>query len=255
MNGVVSVVTAVDVAGSTHLDDAYRSLCLQELPEGWSLQWCVGSYGLGVLNRRYLERDERIRYNLTFASSPAAARNVALAHAAGDVIVVLDPDDLLLPGALHGFIEVFSSQARVMWAAGRTQLLYSDGNTGPYVEPLRPGIIAPGWLYDYRRRHRASTPCPLHPRHIAVRRGVLLSMGGWPAFPDGVDELLLYAVAEVHPGFALDANTHQYRRWVSSPQAPALAVPGEQSLVDLALVQRITAMRASSSVLFERPHS
>lgn len=252
MNGTISVLTAVDGTSTDSLDAAYRSLCVQHIPDGWEWEWLVVSDGPCVLTHRYLERDERIRYLPALAAiGTPACRNLALAHARGSVAVVLDADDLLLPGALTSILEGFAAYPSAAWMAGRTELQYSDGNTGPYVDtPLRRGLVAPGWLFDYRRRARNRLRCPLHPDHLAVRSDALRAVGGWPAYPAGSGLVMLYALAEQFHGGIIDAVTHQYRRWA----AGGVHLPGndpvgafDPALVDRLVDSRVHAHRAAAS--------
>jgi glycosyltransferase involved in cell wall biosynthesis len=94
---LVSVVTAVHEASVGFLRAAYESLAAQALPPGWDWQWLVQEDGASAGARRVLPRDDRISVATGRPFGPGVARTCALARADGELVKVLDADDLLTP--------------------------------------------------------------------------------------------------------------------------------------------------------------
>jgi glycosyltransferase involved in cell wall biosynthesis len=91
----VIVVTAVHASSSRYLPEAWKSLREQELPGGWEWHWVIQEDGTtdGVLP--YVPDDARVTFRQGRRGGPGVARTLALAHAEGEYVKVLDADDLL----------------------------------------------------------------------------------------------------------------------------------------------------------------
>ncbi|MEV5463425.1 glycosyltransferase family A protein, partial [Streptomyces cellulosae] len=100
MSRCVVVVTAVHGPSAPFLPEAYASLCAQRLPEGWDWHWVVQEDGEGADVRPCVPSDARVTFRQGRAGGPGVARTIALAHADGAYVKVLDADDRLAPGVL-----------------------------------------------------------------------------------------------------------------------------------------------------------
>lgn len=203
---LISVVTAVFDGGHHYLKDAYESLCAQELPEGWSWEWCVQEDGYtGVPKQELPEDDPRIRYGTGLAGRAAVARTMALAQAQGIVIRVLDADDLLLPGALARDIDALR---RVAWCVSAGLDLHKDGTTtpGPYDPPA--GVVEPGRFFAEQSENRLSAMA----QNLAIHTGLLWSLGGWMALTGAETIATLLAAEAVTPGEFIAEPSMLYRK-------------------------------------------
>lgn len=95
-----------------YIADCLKSLKAQSFNdfEALVVDDCSTDNGLAVA-RSTAEGDERFRLLSTSANSgQGAARNIALAQAQGQIVVLLDADDLLVPHALQRIAERFEEQ-------------------------------------------------------------------------------------------------------------------------------------------------
>src|SRR5882762_8878861 len=107
---LVTVLTAAHSGRAGFLAEAGRSLSGQVLPTGWRFEWVVQEDGpapeLGGVVREF----PFARYQANGAAlGIGATRNLALTRADGELVNVLDSDDLLLPGALRVATGVFTT--------------------------------------------------------------------------------------------------------------------------------------------------
>lgn len=96
----VIVVTAVHPPTAPFLADAYKSLCEQELPDGWDWHWLIQEDGRSGEVVPHVPDDDRVTFRQGRPGGPGVARTMALAHADGEYIKILDADDQLPAGAL-----------------------------------------------------------------------------------------------------------------------------------------------------------
>jgi hypothetical protein len=197
--GLVSVITAAHGDRAGVLAEAGECLAEQELPAGWELEWMVqedgASPGLsGVVNGfsfgRYAAHGERLGIAMT--------RNVALARAGGELLHVLDSDDLLLPGALRLAIEVFERYPEIHWVAAQADDLMPDGTWIPYPLAFPVGFTQPGALSGFTIEHGEP---PVSCAGLSLRTSTVRALGGWIANPCSEDVAMLAAVAELTPGY------------------------------------------------------
>lgn len=95
MSRRIIIVTAVHAPSAHFLPDAYKSLCDQELPEGWDWHWLIQEDGQTEQVRPHVPDDERITFRQGRHGGPGVARMMALANADGEYVKVLDADDQL----------------------------------------------------------------------------------------------------------------------------------------------------------------
>ena len=83
------------------------------------------------------------------------ARNAALSRATGDLVQVLDHDDLLLSGATALLIRRFEENS-ILWAVGAADDLLGDGTRKPWNSALPFGLIPAGTgLAHHEQRRKA----------------------------------------------------------------------------------------------------
>jgi len=87
------------------LEESYRAICEQEIREGDDWEWIV------LLNNgaKFEPRDRvKIVHDDTGIQDVGYLKRLACQHATGEVLLELDHDDLLLPGALKAVGEAFA---------------------------------------------------------------------------------------------------------------------------------------------------
>src|ERR1039458_5787847 len=114
---LISVITPTHKPEAPYLEEAYEGLCAQDVNWEWVLQfdgerWDMPSYLLG---------DDRVRLECNGKHlGVAMTRNRACVRARGELVQVLDSDDVLLPGATRVLMEAVL-RTGVAYAAGRVQ--------------------------------------------------------------------------------------------------------------------------------------
>jgi glycosyltransferase involved in cell wall biosynthesis len=198
---LVSVLTAVHGDRADVLAAAGASVRAQELPAGWRLEWVVQEDGPdpglagAATGSEYAANGEQL--------GVAVTRNLALARVRGELVRVLDSDDLLLPGALAEAIEAFTAHPRIHWVSGRPALAH-----GSYFQLLPEGVHRPGVIGAYVREHRRA---PIHCAGLTARTATVRALGGWCANPRAEDIELVAALSELTPGYVSAAPSWLYR--------------------------------------------
>ncbi|MET8681150.1 glycosyltransferase [Streptomyces sp. NPDC004647] len=207
----IIIVTAVHAPSVPFLPDAYKSLCEQELPEGWDWHWVVQEDGTGDEVAPHVPDDPRVTFRQGRRGGPGVARTIALAHADGEYVKVLDADDQLTPGVLARDLAVLEGDRSIGWATSRVLDLLPDGSTAgfdkdPAEGPIERGAVLEHWqAHDFRAQ--------VHPATLFVRRDLLLALGGWMALPASEDTGLLLALNSVSRGWFTREYGLLYRKW------------------------------------------
>jgi glycosyltransferase involved in cell wall biosynthesis len=170
----------------------------------WELFVCDdGSVdGSRELALRYSERDPRRIRTLAHPDGRnlgvGATRNLGLRHASGDLIAMLDADDVWLPKKLEEQVALIESwSAGVLVGASR----YWYGWTGNEVDAKRDWTPATGFSSPSLLRapdfltamlgHKAAVPCM---NSLIVRHEVMREVGGYEdEFPRLYEDQVLYA--------------------------------------------------------------
>jgi hypothetical protein len=207
---VISVITSVLGTKADYIGEAYDSLVAQELPAGWQWEWLVQQDGPeGVVPLP--PDDARISLRVSNRwGRQAMARNLALSRAQGDLIKVLDADDMLTPGALVRDIAVLIAEPNITWTLARSLNYLPDGTTTRFPANPDPGPIKPDVIFPYWEQHQEP---PVHPASLCVRRQALLALGGWMAVPGAEDTGLLLALDVTSTGYFIDEPGLLHRRW------------------------------------------
>lgn len=211
---LISVITPCYRTRGDFLAAAYESLLAQQLPTGWGWEWLVQADGedepLPLPDAALA--DPRVKPGSGPSGGPAVARNLALARSAGELIAVLDADDILTPGALARSIDALIDRPACGWAVSRALDLLPDGSLiRAEIEPtsLTP-FIPRGWIFDYWIDN--GYDLPVHPATLCIRREWLMAMGGWMAMPHAEDAGLLLAVQAAVPGLYIRQVGLHYRK-------------------------------------------
>lgn len=248
MTRIVSVVTPVHAPAAGHIRDTYNSLAAQVMPRGWDWQWCVQEDGqTGVVD--YLtDLDPRISVGHGRKGGEAITRNMALSRADGELVKVLDADDLLTPGTLDREIKVLAARPHVMWTTCGVLDLMPDGTTvgfgnDPLTGTLDQGAVLGHWLtHGYRAQ--------VHPATMCIRYGALMALGGWMALPAGADTGLMMALNATSTGWFIRDVGMLYRKWPAQMTADAAHTdPVEWPARNLIIKRRAQALLASGMSL------
>lgn len=203
---MISVLTAVAPDRTDLLDAAHASLRGQDADWEWVVQidGRAGSLPVGG--------DERV--SVAANGRPlgtSTSRNRALLRARGDLVITLDADDELLPGALPLLRDAMAGQPGAGYALGETLDLFPDGRRlGRFTQrPYLPGRLEPGRLEAV---WRAGKNLFVQPAATLYRRHLVLAAGGWPALTGMEDQDLLLTVALFAPGVYVADPVYLYRQ-------------------------------------------
>ncbi len=211
VNRRVIVVTAVHAPSAPYLPEAYASLRGQDLPDGWEWHWVIQEDGTTDAVGPHVPDDPRVTFRQGRPGGPGVARTIALAHAEGEYVKVLDADDRLTPGALHRDLAALEADPALGWATSRALDLLPDGSTAGFPGDPLDGPIERGDVLDHWKAH--DFRAQVHPATLCVRRDLLLALGGWMALPASEDTGLLLALNSVSRGWFSREVGLLYRKW------------------------------------------
>ncbi|MEU0528050.1 glycosyltransferase family 2 protein [Streptomyces niveus] len=212
MRRLITVITAVHGPSAHLLPEAYKSLRAQELPEGWEWQWLVQEDGrTDDVAPHVPDDDSRVIFRQGRRGGPGTARTLALAHADGEYVKVLDADDQLPTGALARDLAALESDATLGWATSRVLDLMPDSSTVGFEGDPDNGPLERGTVLDYWSTH--DFRAPVHPATLFARRDLVLALGGWMALPASEDTGLLLALDSVSCGWFTSEVGLLYRKW------------------------------------------
>ncbi|MBA8823822.1 hypothetical protein FHX42_001151 [Saccharopolyspora lacisalsi] len=189
---------------------AYESLAKQALPQGWAWEWLVQEDGQEGFLTGVLPEEERISSGSSRHGGAGVARAMVLSCASGELVKVLDVDDVLSDGVLARDIEALSLSA-VDWTTSRVLDLLSDGSTVGFDQDPHEGVLARRSVLEHWRAHGHRSS--VHPATLCVRRELLLALGGWMALPASEDTGLLIALNAVSDGYFSAECGLFYRKW------------------------------------------
>ncbi|MFF9802689.1 glycosyltransferase family 2 protein [Streptomyces rochei] len=211
MTRTLSVVTPVHKAAIDFLPAAYASLRAQDLPEGWVWEWLVQVDGGDEADvPPDIRADPRVKVGSGRRGGPGVARTLAWGRSLGELVKVLDADDVLPKGALSRDIDVLEENPSVGWTVCRVLDLMPDGSLQHYTlgDP-EPGLLVRGELYAYwSRTHRPM----VHPASLCIRESLLAEIGGWMALPASEDTALLMALDVMADGWFIGEPGLHYRK-------------------------------------------
>ncbi|WP_369211610.1 glycosyltransferase family 2 protein [Streptomyces flavofungini] len=235
MHRRIVIITAVHAPSAHFLADAHTSLCAQELPPGWDWHWLIQEDGTTDRVAPHVPDDDRITFRQGRPGGPGVARTIALAHADGPYVKVLDADDQLAPGALARDLAALEADHALGWATSRVLDLLPDGSTAgfpgdPAHGPVERGEVLEHWAaHDYRAQ--------VHPATLFVRRELLVALGGWMALPASEDTGLLLALNSVARGWFSSEVGLFYRKWEGQVTGQAAHVDTAERAARMAVVE------------------
>jgi len=231
----IIIVTAVHAPSARFLPEAYKSLCEQELPAGWSWHWLIQEDGRTEAVRPYVPEDERVTFRQGRAGGPGVARTIALAAADGPYVKILDADDQLAPGALARDLAALEADGSLGWATSRVLDLLPDGSTAGFPGDPEAGVIERGAVLDFWKAN--GFRAQVHPATLCVRRDLLLALGGWMALPASEDTGLLLALNAVSRGWFSPEVGLLYRKWEGQATGQAAHVDLEEREARMGVVE------------------
>ncbi len=207
---LISVLTAAHGDRADFLVEAGESLAAQVLPAGWEMEWVVQEDGEKPQLADAVTAFGFARHEAHGAALGAAAtRNLALARVGGELLHVLDSDDLVVPNGLAVSIEAFRTRPWLHWVCGQADDLMPDGTRVPVSAMLPPGLIEPGMVSDHLTAYELP---PIHPAGMTMRTLLTRAVGGWAGIPRNEDNSLLIAVTELSFGYLLPEVTWLHRK-------------------------------------------
>ncbi|MFE5395641.1 glycosyltransferase family 2 protein [Streptomyces sp. NPDC056568] len=254
MSRHVVIVTAVHGPSAPFLAEAHASLRAQELPAGWDWRWVIQEDGRTDDVRPHVPDDPRVVFRQgrpERQGGPGVARTIALSHAVGEYVKILDADDQLTPGSLARDLAALEADPTLGWATSRALDLLPDGSTAGFPGDPEHGPIEPGAVLDHWKANGFRSQ--VHPATLLVRRDLLLALGGWMALPASEDTGLLLALNCVSRGWFSAEVGLLYRKWQGQVTGQASHVDPAERAARMAVVEARALALASSGWSFPPP--
>lgn len=248
----VSIITAAYAPLSEFFKATIESVASQELPDGWELEWLVQEDGDHPDLEGMVAGVPGIKYAANGTHTGiSATRNLALTRATGDIVQVLDHDDVLLPGALSTLLPRFEDPS-IHWVVGQADDLLPDGTRREYESALPFGRVAAGSVNTWAIEHSGNWP--IHCAGLLMRTPLVRACGGWGGVPVDDDIVMLAALSEVANGYNDAATTWLYR--IHERQTHKSAQWRERSSDGRRIaLQRVQAIRTTGLTITGNPAS
>jgi glycosyltransferase involved in cell wall biosynthesis len=226
---LVSVVVPT-YNGGPFLEEAIESVSSQSYGSWELLLVDDGSTdGSDAIARRYARtRPERIVYleHPGHANRGASeSRNLAIRHARGQYIALLDADDVWAPDKLEQQVRILDAHPDVAATYGPLEFWYSWNPTESrrdFLQDLHiaPGVIVPPTLLELYVSHSSATPGT---SALLVRADAVRAVGGFQSgFRSLYDDQVLYAKLSLEFPMHVDgASYSKYRRHPAAMMAIA----------------------------------
>lgn len=239
---LISILSSAYAPTATHLPETIRSVEKLDLPDGWQLEWVIQEDGPEPKLGGLFDELPFARYEANGRQMGLAyTRNLGLARVHGDLVHVLDHDDLLLPHALTTMIPAFDDP-QVQWAIGQADDLLPDGQRVAYPPALPFGFVPAPTVNDWAIANGGNWP--LHCAGLTMRTDILRAIGGWVAIPIDDDVAMFAALAEIADGYHEEAVTWLYRHHPDQTHKAASWQARKDEGRRIAL-QRVAALRRS----------
>lgn len=247
----VTVVTAVHGPSARFLPEAHASLCAQEMPDDWEWHWIVQEDGSSDAVAPHVPDDDRVTFRQGRPGGPGVARTMALAHADGAYVKVLDADDRLTPGALARDLAALEGGHGIAWTTSRALDLHPDGSTTGFPGDPDEGPVERGAVLAHWRAH--DFLAQVHPATLCVRRDLLLALGGWMALPASEDTGLLLALNAVSRGWFTAEPGLLYRKWQGQATGQSAHVDPAERAARMAVAEARARSLAASGWAYGVP--
>lgn len=146
-----------------------------------------------------------VRYLAQENRGLAAARNAGLALCSGELVVFLDADDRLLPGAIATGARVLAGNPSLGFTAGYSRFITREGIPQSTSQPVRSGDDA---YVALLRRNSIRNPAM-----VMFRRDVVDEVGGFDSAVDACADYELYLrISRDHPVAFHDQVVAEYRK-------------------------------------------
>ncbi|MFC9973475.1 glycosyltransferase [Spirillospora sp. NPDC127200] len=236
---LISIITAVRAPVPAYFQQAADSVAAQRLPSGWEYEWLVQEDGevptAGDLCPGAL-------YEANGAQlGTGTTRNFALSRARGELVAVLDYDDVLLPDGLGTLINVFKDRPGIGWAIGQADDLI-DGRRVPYPLMYPCGLVPAGTI---GRLYEETGLCQAACAGLVAPTELVRAFGGWGALPRAQDVALFIALSELFDGYQEQAVTWLYRKHPDQ-STHATKIDTWREHQDRFIRQRLKAVRSRS---------
>jgi glycosyltransferase involved in cell wall biosynthesis len=238
----ISIITAAYAPLAQYFTETIDSVLSQQLPSQWELEWLVQEDGADPRLADVVTGLPGVSYSANGAQAGIAmTRNLALTRATGDLVQVLDHDDILLPGALARLIPRFDDPS-IHWVVGQADDLMPDGTRKPYQSALPFGVIEAGAVNTWAIEHGGNWP--IHCAGLLLRTQLVRAFGGWGAVPVDDDVMMFSALSECAAGYNDPAITWLYR--IHDQQTSRSGTWRERSADGRRIaLQRVHAIRAA----------
>ncbi|MDQ2583252.1 glycosyltransferase [Saccharothrix yanglingensis] len=236
----VSIITAAYAPKAGFLRETAASVAAQELPAGWRLEWVVQEDGVGPSLGPVLAGHDFVRYEAHDAQlGISLTRNLALSRASGQLVQVLDHDDVLLPGALALLLGRFLRND-IHWAVGAADDLLRDGTRRSWESALPFGLVEAGAVNRWAEEHGGNWP--VHCAGLLMRTDSLRALGGWAGAPLDDDLVTFAALSELGAGWNERTVTWLYRQHADQTTRSG-ALAGMRDVGRRMALQRAKAVR------------
>ena len=170
-------------------------------------------------------------------------RNLALSLARGQLIRMIDHDDIMLPGALWRDIRTMDAHPDIAFCTSSTINNDPSGEyDGGWLDPPE-GPLELGQIYNWWRER--DCVIPIHPATACVRTAHLRAVGGWMALQPMTEDVgMLVALNELWPGWFNSKRSLEYRIWPDQTSTPLTEDDPVRQASCEAVSQRAKALRA-----------
>lgn len=250
---LISIITPVFRPSPDYFAETVKGVVTQTLPDDWELEWIVQEDGLGGPSvKSEVLNIEPVRYAANDAHlGVAATRNIALARANGEVIQILDHDDILLPGALSTLLRHFADPA-IHWAVGQADNLNEDGSRTSWPSVLPFGQIEPGRANSIAIERGGNWV--IHCAGLMLRTQVIRALGGWVTGWSDDDIIMFAGLSEICWGYN-DPNVTWLYRQHPNQLSRAQETAARSTRARQSALQRVIAMRATGVSVTNQPIS
>lgn len=218
---LVSIITPLAPDRYDHLQELSQSIRRSRIPHDASIEWLIqvdGPIGQELDEILSSIQQECVHDGITmipeshhYPGGAAVARNLAASRSQGDVLIMIDADDLIKADFISQVIGVIEDEeVDFVYVLAEEYIVSENKIVPPEQKPgWETGKITPGSLRDafyHKTVHFPAAP-------ITVRSNVFWSVGGYSALMSNEDTNLLVKLDDDHQGYLIAQPLYIYRRW------------------------------------------